>query len=70
MNINFADLIKNPAFYGFLGLLVTKIGAAATGQSTWKGIIMDVVLALSGLFLTNKAVNNTAALKRAGLMKP
>lgn len=68
MKINFPDLIKSPAFYGFLGLLVTKIGSAATGQSTWKGIIMDVILSLSGLLLTNKSVNNTAALKRAGLI--
>jgi len=70
MNINFADLIKSPALYVFLGGLITKIGQAATGAVAWKSIVMDVLLSLGGLFLTNKAVNNTAALKRAGLIKP
>ena len=70
MKINFAELLKSPALYAFLGYLVQKIGAAATGSVSWKSIIMDIVISVGGLLLTNSHANNTAALKKAGLMKP
>ena len=68
MNINFAGLIKNPAFYGFLGVVIAKVGSVMTGGATWVSIILDLVLAASGLFVTHQAVTNTAALHKAGLI--
>lgn len=68
MNINWTEIWKNPALWSILAAAIGKVGTAVQ-SGNWKSVILDLLLALGGLFLSNQATNNKVALKKAGLLK-